>query len=59
MEQQESYVSIKMTQEEAYELLSRCLQSQEEDTPVFRSALRRLARAAETPCVLEIVRQAA
>ena len=59
MDTRETYVSVKMTQEEAYEVLSRCLQSQEDDNPVFLSAIRRIAKAAESPCTLEVVRRAA
>ena len=59
MESRESFVTVKLTQEEAYEILSRCLQSQEEDNPVFLSAIRRIAKAAESPCLLEVVRLAA
>ncbi|MBX3111668.1 MAG: hypothetical protein KF857_06630 [Fimbriimonadaceae bacterium] len=58
METRDTYVSVKMTQEEAYEILSRCLQSQEEDNPVFLSAIRRIAKAAEHPVRLEVLRAA-
>ncbi|MBS1707686.1 MAG: hypothetical protein JSS65_03070 [Armatimonadetes bacterium] len=59
MESSETYVSVRMTQEEAYEILSRCLQSQQEDNPVFVSAIRRIAQAAESPVRLDVVRAAA
>lgn len=38
-------VRLEMTHEEAYELLLRCLQSPEHDTPVFHSAIQLLAGA--------------
>jgi hypothetical protein len=47
MKGHEDHVKVLLTKEEAYELLMRCLQSDEDDTPVFRNALRRLARAIE------------
>ena len=40
-------VKVELTAEEAYEILMRCLQSAEKDTPVFHSAIQRLARAIE------------
>ncbi|HXH62416.1 MAG TPA: hypothetical protein VNI20_13800 [Fimbriimonadaceae bacterium] len=40
-------VRVELTHEEAYEILMRCLQSAEKDTPVFHSAIARLARAIE------------
>lgn len=47
MDRSHEEVYVLLTREEAYEILMRCLQSEEEDTPVFRNALRRLARAIE------------
>lgn len=47
MKGQDELVQVLLTKDEAYELLMRCLQSDEEDTPVFRNALRNLARAIE------------
>lgn len=47
MDRQEELIQVLLTREEAYDLLMRCLQSDEEDTPVFRNAIRRLARAIE------------
>ena len=38
-------IQIELTHEEAYELLIRCLQSPDQDTPVFHSAIKVLARA--------------
>lgn len=38
-------VSVDFTPDEAYEVLMRCLQSDEPDNPVFASAIRRLAKA--------------
>lgn len=38
-------MSVDWTTEEAYEVLMRCLQSEEPDNAVFASALRRLAHA--------------
>ena len=38
-------IQIELTHEEAYELLIRCLQSPDHDTPVFHSAIKVLARA--------------
>lgn len=38
-------LNIDLTEEEAYELLFRCLQSTDQDTPVFQSALKRIANA--------------
>ncbi len=40
-------VKVELTADEAYEILMRCLQSAEKDTPVFHSAIQRLARAIE------------
>lgn len=40
-------VKVELTTEEAYEILMRCLQSAEKDTPVFHAAIQRLARAIE------------
>ena len=48
MERPEELVHVLLSKDEAYELLTRCIQSEEEDTAVFRNALRRLARAIET-----------
>ena len=48
MERQTGIVKVELTHEEAYEILMRCLQSAEQDTPVFHSAIRRLARAIES-----------
>ncbi|MCH8978323.1 MAG: hypothetical protein IH945_03655 [Armatimonadetes bacterium] len=45
MEKKDQIVRIDMTHEEAYELLLRCLQSPDYDTPVFHSAIQVLARA--------------
>ncbi len=36
-------LALWLTKEEADELLSRCLESQEQDTPAFQTALLRLA----------------
>ncbi len=41
-------ICIVLTREEAYEILTRCLQSAENDTPTFQSAILRLARAIES-----------
>lgn len=38
-------VRLFLTSEEAEELLSRCLNSEERDTPVFQQALLKLAKA--------------
>lgn len=38
-------VRLCLTSEEAEELLSRCLNSEERDTPVFQQALLKLAKA--------------
>jgi hypothetical protein len=48
MDRSNEVVYVLLSREEAYEILMRCLQSEEEDTPVFRNALRRLARAIES-----------
>ena len=45
MERKDQIVRIEMTHDEAYELLLRCLQSPDYDTPVFHSAIQLLARA--------------
>lgn len=42
---EERVLNIELTEEEAYELLFRCLQSTDQDTPVFQSALKRIANA--------------
>jgi hypothetical protein len=47
MERQARMVQVELTHEEAYEILMRCLQSAEQDTPTFHSAIQRLARAIE------------
>lgn len=46
MQGEEKPVCLWLTPEEADEILSRCLQSEENDTPAFRSALLQLAKAA-------------
>jgi hypothetical protein len=40
-------VIVSLTEEEAYEILNRCLSSAGDDTPLFRDALRRFAWAIE------------
>lgn len=45
MGRDDSPVCLHLTMEEAEELLSRCLNSEERDTPVFQQALLKLARA--------------
>ncbi len=45
MGRDESSVCLQLTMEEIEELLSRCLNSEEGDTPVFQQALLKLARA--------------
>ncbi|MCH7945641.1 MAG: hypothetical protein IIC73_06465 [Armatimonadetes bacterium] len=45
MEWKDQTVRIEMTHEEAYELLVRCIQSPDQDTPVSHSAIQVLARA--------------
>ena len=45
MGRKDQIVRIEMTHDEAYELLVRCLQSPDHDTPVFHSAIQVLARA--------------
>ena len=45
MERKDQIVRLEMTHDEAYELLLRCLQSPDYDTPVFHSAIQVLARA--------------
>lgn len=47
MERPTRTVRVELTHEEAYEILMRCLQSAEQDTPTFHSAIQRLARAIE------------
>ncbi|MEX2243923.1 MAG: hypothetical protein WD716_08770 [Fimbriimonadaceae bacterium] len=47
MERQTRTVKVELTHDEAHEILMRCLQSPEKDTPVFHSAIQRLARAIE------------
>ena len=42
-------VLIDMSHEEAFEILMRCLESAEQDTPVFRTAIRILASAIRQP----------
>lgn len=46
-EEAERPVVVRLTVDEAYELLNACLQHAGEDTPLFRDALRRLAWAIE------------
>ena len=43
----ENEVEVGLTREEAWEILSRCLSSVQEDTPVSETALRKLARSIE------------
>ncbi len=45
MGRDEHPVCLLLTTEEAEELLSRCLNSEEQDTPTFQQALLKLARA--------------
>ena len=45
MGRDESSVCLQLTMEEIEELLSRCLNSEEGDTPAFQQALLKLARA--------------
>lgn len=47
MERVTRTVRVELTLEEANEVLMRCLQSPEMDTPAFHSAIQRLARAIE------------
>ncbi|MDI9639386.1 hypothetical protein QPK87_19235 [Kamptonema cortianum] len=47
MRDEADLVVVTLTYDEACELLTRCLESQGEDTAVFRDALQRLARAIE------------
>jgi hypothetical protein len=47
MERTTRTVRIELTHDEAYEILMRCLQSPEQDTPIFHAAIQRLARAIE------------
>jgi hypothetical protein len=47
MERLTRTVRVELTHDEAYEILMRCLQSAERDTPVFHTAIQRLARAIE------------
>ena len=49
MENEERIVVVRLTYDEAYEILNHCLQSAGDDTPLFRKALRRLAWAIECP----------
>jgi hypothetical protein len=48
MERVTRTVRVELTLEEANEVLMRCLQSPEKDTPAFHSAIQRLARAIES-----------
>lgn len=48
MAQEERLVIVQLSKDEAYEILTRCLRSDDQDTPLFRSALRRFARAIES-----------
>lgn len=48
MDGQARSIEVVFTPEEAQEVLSRCLQSAEKDTPAFHSAIHRLARAIES-----------
>lgn len=45
-------VRIILTQEEAWELLSRCMNSFEQDNPTSDAALRKLARATQAPLLI-------
>lgn len=47
MKNLEREVVVELSYDEAYEILNRCLQSSDDDTPLFRDALRRLAWAIE------------
>lgn len=47
MEGFDKTVKVELSHEEAYEVLMRCLQSIEQDTPTFHSAIQKLARAIE------------
>ena len=42
-------VLVDFSHEEAFEILMRCLESSEQDTPVFRNAIRILACAIRQP----------
>lgn len=42
---EERVVTIELTEEEAYELLFRCVQSADQDTPVFQTSLKKIATA--------------
>ncbi len=48
MAKQQPRVLIELDREEAYEILMRCLESEQADTPLFRSAMQKLARAIES-----------
>lgn len=48
MEGADCLVNVELTRDEAYEILSRCLQSIERDNPTFHTAIRKLARAIES-----------
>ena len=48
MEVTDSVVKVELSHDEAYEILMRCLQSIEQDTPTFHSAIQKLARAIES-----------
>lgn len=43
-----STVTVELTQDEAHEVLMRCLQSIEKDTAEFHSAIKKLARAIDS-----------
>ncbi len=47
MKNVERIVVVALTREEAEEILTRCLQSPEQDNPVFDAGITRLARAIE------------
>ncbi|MCU0316438.1 MAG: hypothetical protein MUC92_07580 [Fimbriimonadaceae bacterium] len=48
MGQEERIVVVRLTVDEAYEILDACLNSSNQDTILFQRALRRLARAIES-----------
>ncbi len=48
-------VQLLLTRDEAWELLSRCLHSEDPDDDAFRNALQKLAQALrETPAHIEV-----
>ena len=49
MDGEQRRVLVDFSHEEAFEILMRCLQSAEQDTPVFRNAIRILAYEIRQP----------